>query len=76
VVFIIVLIRFITFFWFWAVAHVSWTLRVYPFQTKIYWTLTHRTYFSLLVMLVILVNCVFMAINKEMPVLEWVWCIQ
>jgi len=32
--------------------------------------LTLQTYFSLLVMLVILVNCVFMAINKEMPYLE------
>jgi len=32
--------------------------------------LTVETYFSLLVMLVILVNCVFMAINQEMPVLE------
>ena len=39
-------------------------------DVRISTALTVQTYFSLLVMLVILVNCVFMAINQEMPIME------
>jgi len=35
-------------------------------------TLTHTTCFSILVMLVILVNCVFMATKEEIPNTEYV----